>query len=133
MIPDSTGPSMAKTIAVDFDGVLHGYRDGWRDGAIYDAPVDGAASSLRRLRKHGYRVLVHSTRANDVIHRLRMEDWLKHHEIPFDEIWCEPGKPIAEFYIDDRAIRFTSWDDALRAVLSSPSEQARLNERLRRR
>lgn len=37
------------TIAVDFDGVIHGYSRGWQDGSIYDPPLPGAIDGLRAL------------------------------------------------------------------------------------
>ena len=35
-------------------------------------------------------------------------DWLKRHEIPYDEIFF--GKPWADIYIDDNALRFEDWN-----------------------
>ena len=35
-------------------------------------------------------------------------DWLKRHNIEYDEIHF--GKPHAQVYIDDNAVRFESWD-----------------------
>src|SRR5690606_24590525 len=61
--PHSTGGPMAdKTIAVDFDGVIHGYSKGWWDGTIYDPPMPGALDGLRALMEH-YAVFVHTTRS----------------------------------------------------------------------
>ena len=34
--------------------------------------------------------------------------WLERHGIEYDEIYF--GKPNAEVYIDDRALRFSTWD-----------------------
>ncbi|MGP4092983.1 hypothetical protein [Nonomuraea sp. KM90] len=51
-----------KTIAVDFDGVIHRYSQGWHDGTIYDAPIAGALDGLRALMEH-YAVFVHTTRS----------------------------------------------------------------------
>ena len=35
-------------------------------------------------------------------------DWLKRHGIEYDELHF--GKPHAQVYIDDNALRFESWD-----------------------
>ena len=36
-------------------------------------------------------------------------DWLDKHGIEYDEIYF--GKPNGDLYIDDRAIRFSSWHE----------------------
>ena len=36
-------------------------------------------------------------------------NWLEKYEIPYDEIYF--GKPNGQIYIDDRALRFSTWDD----------------------
>jgi hypothetical protein len=48
-------------VAVDFDGVIHWYREGWRDGSIYDDPAPGAVDGLRELLA-GHAVFVFTSR-----------------------------------------------------------------------
>ena len=36
-------------------------------------------------------------------------DWLAKHEVPYDEVFF--GKPWAQIYLDDNAMRFNSWDE----------------------
>ena len=50
-----------KTIAVDFDGVIHQYSRGWQDGTIYDPPLPGALEALATLMET-YAVFIHTTR-----------------------------------------------------------------------
>jgi hypothetical protein len=52
---------MTRTVAVDFDGVIHAYRRGWADGTIYDPPVPGTLEALAELQAD-YAVFVHTTR-----------------------------------------------------------------------
>jgi hypothetical protein len=51
-----------RTVAVDFDGVIHLYSRGWFDGTIYDPPVPFAFDALAELQAD-YAVFVHTTRA----------------------------------------------------------------------
>ena len=102
-----------KTIAVDFDGVIHGYSKGWQDGSIYDPPVAGAAQTLDRLQRAGFRIVIYTTRAADrvidgVFQEGQLEkvaSYLRSYNIPFDEIFAGE-KPLFVALIDDRAIRF---------------------------
>lgn len=102
-----------KTIAVDFDGVIHGYSKGWQDGSIYDPPVPGVARSLDRIRRAGFKVVIYTTRASNRVidgvcqesQEMEVKDYLEKHGIPYDEIFTGE-KPMFFALIDDRAIRF---------------------------
>ena len=96
-----------KTIALDYDGVIHKYSKAYHDGTIYDGPIDGARDAIRLLRKKGYRVAIFTARPNiEDIHQ-----WLQQHKIVVDDV--SNVKPKAVAYIDDRGIRFTNWRDIL--------------------
>lgn len=73
-----------KTIAVDFDGVIHKYSKAYHDGSIYDGPVEGARDALRLLKKKGYKVVIFTARPNAE----EIDGWLKTHSIEVDEILC---------------------------------------------
>lgn len=129
-----------KTIAVDFDGVIHGYSKGWQDGSIYDPPVPGAALTLDRLQRAGYRIVIYTTRAADrTINEKWQEgqlrdviDYLQRHGIPFDEVFTGE-KPIFTALIDDRAVRFDPrppWWKTLFGLLSPWEVCERQLERL---
>lgn len=107
---------MSKTLAIDFDGVVHRYSRGWTDGAIYDPPVDGAREALLRLNAAGYQLILHTTRVRDEDQRTALNRWLW--ENGLNGIFAEvtDRKPLAAAYIDDRAIHFTTWPEALHAV-----------------
>lgn len=106
---------MGKTIAVDFDGVIHKYSKGWLEGDIYDEPVDGAFAAITKLIDDGFTVVIHTTREDHGAVR----NWLirQHYSrggfpIPWAfDIAITNVKPKAIAYIDDRAVRFTNWDD----------------------
>ena len=105
-------------IAVDFDGVLHRYSKGWDDGSIYDPPMPGTKAGMEQLRKHGYTLLIFSARNRNPDREEEMRAWLKEHEIPFDRIaTLADGKPFADVYLDDLAVRFEGWTNAIPAVV----------------
>lgn len=100
-------------IAIDFDGVIHAYSQGWKDGDIYDMPVPGVRDALTSLIQR-FHIVIYSARAYDLIQtgyfRLRqvraMARWLSDHCIPYDEIHVAPGKPHCKVFIDDKGYRF---------------------------
>jgi hypothetical protein len=122
-----------KTLAIDFDGVLHGYSKGWQGGKIYDDPIPGAKAGMQKLMDAGYELVIFSTRnydrfgvdgdlqANQVN---EMTAWLDEHDIPYHRIHTEPGKPLCKLFVDDNAYRFEGdWAKAVKdieTILSKP-------------
>ncbi len=120
-----------KTIALDFDGVLHRYSRGWADGTIYDPPVEGAVQAVRTLLE-SYDLIIHTCRVNDdpdvafteeqpLARDQSIRQWLR--EWNFPEPWCDTveifPKPTAFLYVDDRGWRFEgphSWDNLARLL-----------------
>lgn len=132
-----------KTIAIDFDGVIHAYSEGWKDGALYDGPHEGAFDGIFVLLQH-FNVFILSTR-----HPANIFTWLAEKQAPFEFVVIEPEmlsapfwnvpnvvgitnrKLGAEVYIDDRAIHFATgkegeWDRITTDLLWGPpiKEQA---------
>jgi len=122
-----------QTVAVDFDGVLHSYDKGWHDGTIYGDWKPGAVVALSQLMQR-YAVFIHTTRDAKQVAR-----WIEQKSgyafecttrVPRSGFWNEQGvllvtdrKLAAIAYIDDRAVRFTNWPDALTAVDIEPVRQ----------
>lgn len=117
------------TIAVDFDGVIHKYGRGWGDGTIYDDLVEDAFVSLMQLMDKDS-VFVHTCRDPKQVARwierqtsyaIECTTWLprewwgrrKHFWNTRGLLLVTDRKFPAKVYIDDRAIRFTSWPQAL--------------------
>lgn len=96
-------------ILVDFDGVIHAYSKGWQDGSIYDPPVPGAFAALDAMSEAGYELIIFSTRPADQI-----RPWLDDHwpGLGLDLLITDRKLPAVAM-IDDRAIRFESWAQAL--------------------
>lgn len=126
-----------KTIAIDFDGVIHAYSEGWKDGTTYDVPHEGAFDNIVYLMEH-FNVFIMSTRNPQDI-----GGWLHVYKAPFvwkvieegdlsAPFWNIPGivgitnrKLGAEVYIDDRAMHFATgkegeWDRITTELLWGP-------------
>ncbi len=63
-------------LCLDFDGVLHSYREGWRNGVIYDPPTPGAGLALLRY-VCDYRVAVYSFRSKSIRGRWAMKTFVR--------------------------------------------------------
>lgn len=97
-------------ICVDFDGVIvhHNINMG---PYHFGPPIDGAREFLQKLRKKGY-VVIYSARVNvDPSLVDELEDYMKQHDLPYDEIYYGYGKSEAVAYIDDRAIECDAQND----------------------
>ena len=105
-----------KTLAVDFDGVIHKYSKGFQglDNA-YDPPMDGAREVLQRLKDKGYVLKIMSSRPALVI-----EEWLEKYEMSdlFDTV--SNSKFAATIYLDDRGFHFTNWENVEKRLAKHP-------------
>lgn len=101
-----------KTVAFDFDGVIHSYTSGWLGATeIPDPPVPGIRESIQEIRAAGYDVVVFSTRCAAPGGLQAVHGWLMRHDIVVDRVTAR--KPPAIAYIDDRAICFDGNSDQL--------------------
>lgn len=101
----------ARTVCLDFDGVLHWYRKGWHDGTIYDVPRPGALKTVLELERRNCRVVVCTAGREPV----EVEHWLAQYGFPMLEVTNR--KPPAIAYVDDRAVAFTGdWSAMLEQV-----------------
>jgi DNA-binding LacI/PurR family transcriptional regulator len=92
-------------VVLDFDGVIHSYKSGWKGAAVIpDPPVEGIKEAIEALMERGYRVVIVSARSATTEGQTAIRDWLKKYNIPVVEIMAE--KPPALVYADDRAICF---------------------------
>ena len=104
-------------ICIDLDGVICELRG---DGQSYAdlEPVAGAVEKIQALRRSGHEVIIYTARhmktcsgnvglvlARQGLTTLR---WLEEHQVEFDEIHF--GKPHADVYLDDNAVRFAGWE-----------------------
>ena len=106
-------------IAIDFDGVIHGYSKGFDDGTIYDGPTEDVAETITELKKKYY-IYIHSQRTGTPEGIEAIRDYLLKYNIPFDEI--SATKPPAKFFIDDKAIRFKNWKQTVKDLADFEKE-----------
>lgn len=115
-----------RTVAVDYDGVIHRYGRGFLDGSCYDVPMPGAIEALDALRAVRP-VAVFTARPTLMVvdwfdvhapHLHLYADVLMGHDHWSDQerILVTNRKIVAQHYIDDRAIRFATWPDALHDI-----------------
>jgi len=109
------------TLVLDFDGVIHDYREGWKNGEIYGQVTDGFIEWAAEAKKF-FRLMVFSSRSDSHKGIQPMKDWLKLQII--SNHWDRDGenkprldidiadfefpirKPAAFVTIDDRALTF---------------------------
>ena len=100
-------------LVLDFDGVLHSYKSGWKGAdVIPDLPVPGARKFCERALDH-FRVFIVSSRCGQPGGTTAIMNWLTEHKFPMGiAVSVDGRKPAAFLTIDDRAITFTGeWPD----------------------
>lgn len=98
-------------IAIDFDSTIHDPQNRL-NGYKMGQPILGAALSINQLRTEGHEIIIFPTWADNQQRRKAIVDWLTYFGVGFDDITSV--KPDADVYLDDRAIRFTNWDQAIK-------------------
>jgi capsule biosynthesis phosphatase len=109
---------MGKRICIDLDGVICEIR---KENQRYEdlKPIPGAVEKIKKLRENGHYIIIYTSRRMKThggnigkvlcdIGLITLE-WLRRYGIEYDEIYF--GKPWADVYIDDNALRFKSWDE----------------------
>ena len=111
---------------IDFDGPIHKFSKGSKDGTIYDEPSEGVKEVIDWLKSNGYEIVIFTSRASksnaleyggdNKKEILKVESWLKDNDIYYDLITAE--KLAANFYIDDRAIHYNNNWDAVKSEIT---------------
>ena len=106
-------------LAIDFDGVIHSFDKGYHDGTCYGKPIEGTKEALELLSKK-YTLIIFTAKVksdrplvNGKTGMELVEEWLEKYGLSkyISKITCE--KPRAQYYIDDKAIEFVSWNETL--------------------
>lgn len=113
-----------KSIAIDFDGVIHWYRDGWKDGEIYDEPFPQAIKSIKKLMED-YDVFIFTARDTKQVSEWMEKNGFNCHIPSEDRKFCPSREGIlfvtnkkfpAHIYIDDRGYRFEDWWQTMKDI-----------------
>jgi hypothetical protein len=106
-------------LCIDFDGVIHDCREGWKDGSIYGDVTPGFfrwATEAKQL----FKLVVYSSRSKDALQLEEMKRWLEARiaesmfsGVMIDDFEFSGVKPPAFLTIDDRCVRFNgNWGAA---------------------
>jgi hypothetical protein len=102
--------SLSQTLFVDLDGVI------CTEEPTFERPLaeamPGARDALEALVAAGNQIVIYTSRSWAEFRVT--EDWLRRNQIPYHGLHM--GKPIADRWIDDRAIRFIDWVSTLEAL-----------------
>lgn len=117
-------------VCVDLDGVLAQPISGKLTKV--GPPVDGALEFMRTLSETAeITILTARLATSGKTQRLRadaIKAWLADHKIPYDHLHMGPGKPVAQAYIDDRAVPCRPMDDGLAAFETALAATQRLSK-----
>jgi len=111
----STTPAK-KTLALDFDGVIHRYSKGWTTpGDCYDEPTAGFVEWLEKA-EDAFDIVIVSSRLASVEGHKAVRQWLAKYGL--ERLRTSTERPPAHLTIDDRAVMFTgNWEDYPMEVL----------------
>ena len=95
---------------------------GYFDGTIYDEPVEGTREALEKI-SNKYTIIVHTAKArhdrgfvDGKSGKQLIWEWLENNDLDQFISKVTAEKPRAVAYIDDKSIKFSSWEDALEQV-----------------
>ncbi len=107
-----------KTICIDFDGVISDYR-GYFGKGKFGSPIEGVREAINELYEEGWKIIIHTTRSEtEQIKRYLEVNGIPYHFVNHNpensKLDLSPHKPIADVYLDDRAVRFEGeWNKKL--------------------
>lgn len=112
--------SSDNTLALDFDGVIHDDIKGFHDGTIYGNPIHGTRDALIKLSK-SFKLVIYSCKSNPSRPLINGKtgteliwNWLKKWKLEhyIDDVVV--NKPNALIYIDDKGLKFNSWNQIMK-------------------
>lgn len=122
------GREESETIAIDFDGVIHSFELGYHDGTIYGNPIQGSIDAIKRIANR-YTIVIYTAKAkadrplvDGKTGTQLVWEWLRKYNLAqyIHEVTAE--KPRCICYIDDKAIQFTNWNQAMQDLTKFTNE-----------
>lgn len=105
--------SKPTVLAVDWDGVLHD-RSKPVEGRHLGIPYPDAKKAMEKLYRKNFRLIIHTCVAHTPAGYQAVVDWLDYYDMPYHDVTAV--KPVADLYIDDKAIHHTDWDSTLKQI-----------------
>ena len=112
----------SKNIAIDFDGVIHTFDQGYKDGTCYGDPIPESLEAIKKLSEK-YKIIIFTAKAkpdrplvNGKSGTELVSEWLEKHGVLQYIHTITSEKPRAVLYIDDNAYRFDNWKNTLEFV-----------------
>lgn len=100
-----------RIIAIDFDGVIHDYNEGWKGyDVVYGKPVKGIKILINQLKER-FNIVIYSSRCNKEEGRQAIKIFCDKNKVYYDDI--SYSKPPAFVTIDDRCICFNGNTEGL--------------------
>lgn len=110
----------SSVIAIDFDGVIHSFEDGFGDGTIYGTLVEGAKEAIIELSKK-YKIVIYTAKAkkdrpliNGKTGIELVQEWLDKNNLGSYIYEITAEKPRCICYVDDKCIRFENWSQVMK-------------------
>ena len=97
-----------KIIVVDIDGTICTIEDDYSQCKL----IDGSREALLMLQEKGFKIYLHTGRHIDK-YEITV-NWLQKHNVSYNFIVF--GKPNARYYIDDKAIKFNTWNEVISEI-----------------
>jgi hypothetical protein len=100
-------------LAIDFDGVIHDFLHPI-EGRKMGPPIINTKHHLDLLHSQGHTIIVFSVWGGTTQGRQTIQKFMQYYQLPYNEI--TNIKPNTDFFIDDRAIHFTTWEDVIKQI-----------------
>lgn len=104
------------TVAIDFDGVLYKVGGNPVHPELDVEPLPGTKEAIQAIHAKFPRLILHTCRAREdrsessISH---IQAWLEKYDLAQYFVEITAYKPRVTYYIDDKAVRHTSWDSTL--------------------